>query len=690
MTTDGLVRRAHAARLAAGALLFAAYALPLFWPPATAPLRADAGLLERLYPGVPALWTGLRLASLAASLALLGACSTREPFLSLVAAAAPPAPRALRLAALAAAAALLAAAPFASAFGPVGQLVYLAALALPALLLALPSGARLPQTSATPATWRGWIAPLAVVAAWLVLCAARDVGSPRTMDVVDGWRAVVAVHAHVARGGSVLADLLDLDLPGLGALAMTFVGVPFFQATGTTPTIPAMQAVQLAWVALTGLGIAALAWSLVGRRTAAVAAAAFLFAPYTRFVGMLPGPFVVGPLYVVAIALCVVAVWQRRSEAALAALGALAGAALTMPGVIPVAGCLTLAALWRVRREWRETWVGLAGFTATFLAVVIPAATNVIRPERMGQHFGTHGIAALLDRALLGQLPVGTFAAARASQVQRPLEIVLGALLEPFANPRLSIRLWGDAIFDPLTALLFGLGLIACVRASRREAGARLALVLLLATLAPALVSPVDIVDIVHAAAISVPVALLAAAGFRHLAGLLPGPERIPAAAALVATACAVGGMVLFDVAGPRVLGSSATRLAVQAVAPADADRAIVLDHPTRYGIDARWAFVGPIAALGGERPLGYMRWDGAPPVADLAADGRTLLLWSPGLEADLGVTATVCRAWPDATLYSFSDAAGLGSVLAARVGGGAWQPRLAPATTRRCNAPAA
>ena len=117
---------------------------------------------------------------------------------------------------------------------------------------------------------------------------------------------------------------------------------------------------------------------------------------------------------------------------------------------------------------------------------------------------------------------------------------------------------------------------------------------------------------------------------------------------------------------------------------------ALVLDHPTRFGIDARWAFVGPIAALGGERPLGYMRWDGAPPVADLAADGRTLLLWSPGLEADLGVTATVCRTWPDATLYRFTDAPGLGSVLAARVGGRPWQPRLAPATTRRCNAPAA
>ncbi|MBY0276704.1 hypothetical protein K2Z84_15290, partial [Candidatus Binatia bacterium] len=575
--------------------------------------------------------------------------------------------------------------PFAGALGPAAQLAYLVALALPALLLALPS-AVLTATPATSASWREHAAPLVVVVAWLALCAARDVGSARTMDVVDGWRAIVAVHAHVARGGNVLTDLLDQDLPGLGALAMAFLGVPLFQATGTPATIPAMQLVQLAWIALTGLGIAALARTLVDPRVAAIAVAAFLFAPYVRFAGMLPGPFVVGPLYVVAIALCVVAVWRRRSEAALAALGALAGAALTMPGVIPAAGSLTLVALWRVRREWRETWIGLAAFGATFLAVVIPAASNVIRPERMGQHFGSHGIAALLDGALLGQLPVGTYAAARASQVQRPLEIVLGALLEPFANPRLSIRLWTDAIFDPLTALLFGLGVIACVRAARREGGARLVLVLLLATLAPAFVSPVDIVDIVHAAAIPVPVALFAAAGFRHLVGALPDGRRVPALAELAATACAVGGMLLFDVAGPRVLGSSATRLAVQAVDPADAGRAVVLDHPTRYGIDARWAFVGPIAALGGTRPLGYLRWDGAPPVSDLAADGRTLLFWSPGLEADLGVSATVCRAWPDATLLTFSDAAGRSSVLAARVAGPAWQPRLDPATTRRCD----
>ena len=104
-------------RLAVAALLFAAYALPLFWPPTTAPLRADAGLLERLYPGVPALWTGLRLLSLAASLALLAGFLTREPFLACAAAAAPAANRTLRLAALFVAAALLVVAPFAGGFG---------------------------------------------------------------------------------------------------------------------------------------------------------------------------------------------------------------------------------------------------------------------------------------------------------------------------------------------------------------------------------------------------------------------------------------------------------------------------------------------------------------------------------------------------------------------------------------------
>ena len=87
------------------------------------------------------------------------------------------------------------------------------------------------------------------------------------------------------------------------------------------------------------------------------------------------------------------------------------------------------------------------------------------------------------------------------------ITVVLGKNIATLAgNP------WTNLVIAGLF-VVFGLGLIACVRAARREAGARLVLVLLLATLAPAFVSPVDIVDIVHAAAISVPVALLAAAG---------------------------------------------------------------------------------------------------------------------------------------------------------------------------------
>lgn len=685
LTSDD--ERARTVKLVLGAVLFAVYALPLFWPPATGPWSADAGLLGRLYPSVPAAWSGLRLLALAAALALLGVAPLRGPFLACVGGVAPFARGSFRVAALGVAMAQLVAAPFTGALGAGGQLAYLTALAIPPLLLALPSGARAPTTAAWRDTWQEWLAPLAIVAAWLALCIVRDVGSPRTMDAVDGWRAVVGVQALIARGGNVLTDLLDPDLPGLGAHAMAFLGVPAFHVMGVPVTIPAMQVVQLAWLAVAGIGIAALARQLVGPGTATIAVAAFLFAPYTRFVGMLPGPFLVGPLYVVAIALCVVAVWRRRSEAGLAALGGLAGLALTMPGVIPVAGCLVLIALWCVRRAWREAWVGLACFTASFFAIVIPAATHVIRPDRMGQHFGAHGVASLLDRALLGQLPVGTFAAARASQASRPLDVVLGALLEPFANPRLSIRLWGDAIFDPLTALLFGLGVIACVRAARREAGARIVLLLLLVTLAPAFVSPVDIVDIVHAVAIPVPVALLAAAGFHFVSGALPGRARSTTAMTLVASTCALGGIVLFDVTSPRILAASATRLAVQAIAPADADRTLVLDHPTRFGIDARWLFVGPMTAFGGARPLGYARWDGDPPVAELAAAGRTLLLWSPGLEADLGVSAKICRFWPDATISTFTDDAGQSRVLAARTGGPAWQPQLDATSIQRCDA---
>jgi hypothetical protein len=225
----------------------------------------------------------------------------------------------------------------------------------------------------------------------------------------------------------------------------------------------------------------------------------------------------------------------------------------------------------------------------------------------------------------------------------------------------------------------------------RTSAGARFGLLFYAAALSPAFVSPVDRVDIVHAVALPVPAALLAAAAFAGLRRRWSvAPRARAAAAAAVTVAIAAGGTALFDVVNPRILPASAMGIVFRSLAPADASRVVVLDYPPAHAIDVRWLFTGVMTAYGGPVPLGYLPYAGqALPAQDLAAEARDLLFWSPGLDADLGVTAAVCRQWPAASLYEVGDAAGLGRVFAARVGERSWAPALPSGRWRRRACPA-
>src|SRR5262245_57509355 len=60
--------------MAIAVVLFAAYAVPIFVPPAAAPavpMAPDASLAERLFPGVPGWWVLARLLCLVAGAALI-------------------------------------------------------------------------------------------------------------------------------------------------------------------------------------------------------------------------------------------------------------------------------------------------------------------------------------------------------------------------------------------------------------------------------------------------------------------------------------------------------------------------------------------------------------------------------------------------------------------------------------------
>src|SRR5262245_46996837 len=134
------MRREPIRLLVAGALLAIAYALPLFWPPGGTNVAtpADASLLERLFPGVPAAWAAWRLVALAAGVVLLAAGPIPQmpwPLRSSSRAGIPEGRPALRALALLIAVAHAAAAPWAPNLGDIGQTAYLLALAAPASLL---------------------------------------------------------------------------------------------------------------------------------------------------------------------------------------------------------------------------------------------------------------------------------------------------------------------------------------------------------------------------------------------------------------------------------------------------------------------------------------------------------------------------------------------------------------------------
>ena len=64
------------------------------------------------------------------------------------------------------------------------------------------------------------------------------------------------------------------------------------------------------------------------------------------------------------------------------------------------------------------------------------------------------------------------------------------------------------------------------------------------------------------------------------------------------------------------------------------------------------------------------------------------LLFWAPALDQTISMTKRhVCRMWPDATLYTIVDRAGLSRVYAAQVRGSGWTPAVAEDrwSTSRC-----
>lgn len=662
------------------ALLFSVYGVPLFYPPpATLPAwDAHAGFFGRLFPGVPAWWIVVRLAALASGTALWvylarSALVPQNPSRQETACAVPTGWRAQT--AVGWASALVILSPWAEAFTVSLQLTFVATLLVPSLLLQ-----RLDLRSATyrmRAQLHLLVPAALVVSVWIGSFLVFDFGSLEAAIAVDQWRGFVDALKFAAEGKNFLTDRYDPEFPGLGAVPFLIQAVPLWALNLVPPSLASMQLAHMATAAFSAGALAFLVVGRFGPLAAAVAAAGFLFSPYMHFITTAPTPFLFGPLLTLLLLACWHCFRGSRSQAPLAAAGPVAGLAATHPGLIPIVGFFGLLFLLRLRHTWKSYWVGLACATAGLFAVLVPALPKVFTLADMAQLFGFHGNAAWLDLTLLGQRTILLMAEGRLEDVRNWSDIAVGAFLAPLAHSRLHIRLWGDTIFDPLTSVLFSAGVVTALLTVRRNREARETLGLLLAALAPAFTSPVDRVDIVHAVALPVPVALLAAQGFAVMSsGLLPRHAMWFGAA--LATLSCFGGTTLTHGVNPRILSASSVALAFESLRSEDGSRVVLLDYPADFSIDVRWLYVGPLSAFGWQRPVGYLRIaEGSVPWEELVANGKDLLMWSPGVEEDFRLTQSLCTEGLHVTLFRVQDRAQLGHVWIARLSSTPWSPNL-------------
>lgn len=689
----------------AGLSLILLYALPLFVPPpAHVAVRPSAGvgLITRLFPDVPAWWVTGRLLALLAGASLIAAAGRQTPFESVDSVPAvsewrhPGLPRVALLAALAQALCL----PWRSALSPIGQTLFMLGFVCPAALLAC--SVRRPARR-SESLWKAW--PVAaVIVTWFVVRVAVSWHSPRAADVVDTWRVFGGFVQLSKSNGNFLTEPLDPELPGLSAMQLFFQGLPFLQLASHVPGLTWTQVTNAAWLAFAAAAVAALSAMIVGRSVAIIATVAFLFSPFIMLFQLCPMPPIALVLPAVA-GLLLVAFHRSGSPAALALLGSVVGIAAGMPPLVPFMGLAFLLAVWRL---WTGPRVSPVVVLTALVSLAAGVASSLPTPATMLEMYHRYAATqiplAVAEQAVQGQLsptiedwlggplPPGVPLADLRMPVTRGwLLVPAGALLAPFAIPRWSLRLWADTLFDPLAAALAAVGLAVCVRRAFRDRTAAALLLFLAAALGAGFASSYDRTSLFRLFGAPVPVALLAAAGFKSVSACFPGAAARRLATIAVSIAIAIGGTVIFDVVNPRLLAASSLGLLVRS---ADVDSLGRVALLTSYGRDARpdvppgrrhwqhdWLrhnhpYIEEIVRSVPERPIPIVDIDRllAP---DARSTGRDIVFWSPAFEQAAGATEQLCRMWPEATLFTIFDAAGLSRLYGARLSGPSWTPRL-------------
>lgn len=669
MPTDGT----SALRAAVVLFLVGLYAAPLFLPPGPAPLLPpphDASLLERLFPGVPGWWVIGRLLCLllagVVAVPMVGAPVFAEPRRR-------PAPRLWQvlpsypIAALIVAALHLVSSLWAGELGRPLQLLYIAAFAVPALLLWVgetPSRGADEEPILSP---RDVLLVGAVILLWTAWRVPMTWRSLRGIDFID----VSHPYSRLVDAVSSPLNLIS-DTARQSSIHLVFQGGGLLGAD-VLLNWGWLQSISMFWIVASAVGVAYLAARMVGREAAPVATAAFLFSPFVLSIPLSIVPLFLGPIFTAPLLLLALAVDRERRPSAIAALGAVAGLAALIPPITPIALVVSIWAAWSMLiKSPRAPFVPLAVAVLSGLAAVLPALPNLVNLQGMASEFSAGRTQwSGLEAELFGQVVGGTEFAIHAGH-PGAYDTQVGALLSAFAIPRTAVRLWGDALFDPLGAGLAAVGLIACLAWLRRDRRAALLWVLLVVAFLTAALSSYDRPSFARLVTAPVIVALWAAAGFEVLRRALGG-RRAGALGVAVTIAIAAGGGILFDQVNSRILARSAIGLSLSALERTPRAESFVLaPQPWDSQWSAAFAWLVPVEAqnvlpYAGLETLKLSEGAGTPSV----------LLWTPGMEEKEEVSRAVCEHWPGAALYTLYDDAHLSRAFAACPRGPDWQPAL-------------
>jgi hypothetical protein len=458
--------------------------------------------------------------------------------------------------------------------------------------------------------------------------------------------------------------------------------------------------------------IAVLCARVVAPRTAAVAAAAFLFSPFALFLQLGPLP-TIAPLVIAVLGLLLVELLRSGSPPALALLGAVAGLAFNFPAFIPTTVMILAITALRAWRGPRPSPVVVAVALLSFLAGALPGIPHPEAFREMNRlYVAPQWPWSVAERAIQGQLsPVMSDWIAESPSWATPV----AAVLSPFAISRNGMRLWGDVLFEPFATALAAAGLAICLRHAPRDRVSAAVLVFLALTIAPGFVSSTDTPSLIRMLVAPILMAVLTAGGVRGIAlasGIALDEPRedsrrrvwqwLPAVAVV---AIALGGTLIFDVVNPRILPASSLGLLIRSVDESMLARvALLTSARMESGRPGVGATVDPRVRqyhadwLRKHHPYveDIMRTVPRRPIPVVSAEsfldaGEALpydvLFWTPAVDQTTAMTDRVCRRWPDAALYTIVDKAGLSRVYAARALGPGWIPAVPASqwTMQRC-----